>query len=141
VQGNCPQTQLSFERWLKWLVLERTSCALLSLTLIIYLAVLSCRQTVPGLGFMSRTRVVHSRKLDPTPSSNAFEAEPESPYDAAVANVINVHESLTCHQYVVYSATFQVPAFYFTIHDSSEFWIILRPNYSKISFQMGVLYR
>ncbi|KAJ7283730.1 hypothetical protein C8J57DRAFT_1293396, partial [Mycena rebaudengoi] len=26
---------------------------------------------------------------------------------------------LTCVQYIVYSATFQVPAFYFTLHDAS----------------------
>lgn len=28
-------------------------------------------------------------------------------------------ETLTCKQYIVYSATFQVPAFYFTLHDAS----------------------
>ncbi|KAJ7667943.1 hypothetical protein DFH06DRAFT_1184012 [Mycena polygramma] len=28
-------------------------------------------------------------------------------------------ETLTCKQYIVYSATFQVPAFYFTLHDTS----------------------
>ncbi|KAJ6539268.1 hypothetical protein B0H19DRAFT_1178129 [Mycena capillaripes] len=28
-------------------------------------------------------------------------------------------ETLTCKQYTVYSASFQVPAFYFTLHDAS----------------------
>ena len=27
--------------------------------------------------------------------------------------------ALTCKQYIVYSATFQVPAFYFTLNDTS----------------------
>jgi ubiquitin-like-conjugating enzyme ATG10 len=35
------------------------------------------------------------------------------------ATLLQSHStSLTSTQYVVYSATFQVPAFYFTIHDS-----------------------
>ncbi|TRM67976.1 hypothetical protein BD626DRAFT_480410 [Schizophyllum amplum] len=38
--------------------------------------------------------------------------------DDAAASQSDIEQSLSCHQYVVYSAGFQVPAFYFTIHDS-----------------------
>ncbi len=36
----------------------------------------------------------------------------------------STEESLTCNQYVVYSATFGVPAFYFTLHDRSAWKLI-----------------
>ena len=39
--------------------------------------------------------------------------------DASEVFTSAIYESLTAQQYVVHSATFQVPAFYFTIHDSS----------------------
>ena len=42
-----------------------------------------------------------------------------------------IRESLVTQQYVVYSATFQVPAFYFTIHNSSLWPLeILRYNFN-----------
>jgi hypothetical protein len=39
--------------------------------------------------------------------------------DASALSMPVTHESLIARQYVVYSATFHVPAFYFTIHNSS----------------------
>lgn len=48
-----------------------------------------------------------------------------SPVDDASELAMSTHESLTAQQYVVYSATFQVPAFYFTVHDSS-LWLCRR---------------
>lgn len=39
--------------------------------------------------------------------------------DASELLTTATHESLAAQQYVVHSATFQVPTFYFTIHDSS----------------------
>jgi len=80
---------------------------------------------------MTRT-AVHSRRLDSSLPSDTVDAELESPDDVATANFINAHESLTSRQYVVYSATFQVPAFYFIIHDSSAFRNNLRLIYSEI---------
>jgi ubiquitin-like-conjugating enzyme ATG10 len=32
----------------------------------------------------------------------------------------SVPPPLTVHEYIIYSASFNVPAFYFTVHDSSE---------------------
>jgi hypothetical protein len=46
----------------------------------------------------------------------------EQPYpddDAAVLSVSSAADELISQQYVAFSATFQVPAFYFTLHDSS----------------------
>jgi Autophagocytosis associated protein, active-site domain len=42
--------------------------------------------------------------------------------DASVLSMSDAHESLIAQQYVVYSATFQVPAFYFTLHNS-RLWL------------------
>lgn len=39
--------------------------------------------------------------------------------DAAVLFTPSTSEELISQQYVVFSATFQVPAFYFTLHDTS----------------------
>ncbi|KAJ2992003.1 hypothetical protein NUW54_g8041 [Trametes sanguinea] len=73
---------------------------------------------VPGLGYLARTvrlprttpseaEMVNSIGLDEI-------AEQEDNTTASAA-----HEILTCRQYVVYSPTYAVPAFYFTLHDSS----------------------
>ena len=44
-------------------------------------------------------------------------------------------ECLTCTQSVVYSPTFQVPAFYFTMHHSSRFIVILSPYVPNASYR------
>ncbi|KAJ6599142.1 hypothetical protein DFH09DRAFT_26429 [Mycena vulgaris] len=62
----------------------------------------------PGLGYMTRT-ALHTRR--------AAETLAEEDVDDATAAA--PAETLTCMQYIVYSATFQVPAFYFTLHDAS----------------------
>ncbi|KAJ7129766.1 hypothetical protein C8R44DRAFT_777610 [Mycena epipterygia] len=64
--------------------------------------------TVPGMGYMARS-ALHTRRT-------AAE-EDISDGDEAIAPA--PAETLTCLQYIVYSATFQVPAFYFTLHDAS----------------------
>ncbi|KAJ7744520.1 hypothetical protein DFH07DRAFT_834606 [Mycena maculata] len=64
--------------------------------------------SVSGFGYMARS-VLHTRR--------AAEKETEQGLDDATA--APAVETLTCLQYVVYSATFQVPAFYFTLHDAS----------------------
>lgn len=75
-------------------------------------------QTVPCLGYLSRT-TIHYRRLAPTcPSLDLDDDFQEDVIDEAVVMGSSGHESLTSKQYVVHSATFQVPAFYFTIHDS-----------------------
>lgn len=51
------------------------------------------------------------------------DAELEEDTDLATASV--GPSTLTCTQHVVYSSTFLVPAFYFTIHDSRAYWVIL----------------
>lgn len=43
----------------------------------------------------------------------------EEPFDDAVLVYSTTSEFITSLQYVVFSGSFQVPAFYFTMHDSS----------------------
>ncbi|KAJ7507720.1 hypothetical protein B0H11DRAFT_1968331 [Mycena galericulata] len=64
--------------------------------------------SVPGFGYMARS-AQHTRRV-------ADRAEEE---DSDPATAAPVAETLTCMQYIVYSATFEVPAFYFTLHDAS----------------------
>ncbi|RPD74451.1 hypothetical protein L226DRAFT_535329 [Lentinus tigrinus ALCF2SS1-7] len=73
---------------------------------------------VPNLGYLSRT--VHfprtsNQRIDAVEDVDT--SQPSVENDDAVCHVPG--ESLTCNQYVVYSATFGVPAFYFTLHDNS----------------------
>ncbi|KAH9843816.1 uncharacterized protein C8Q71DRAFT_697129 [Rhodofomes roseus] len=75
-------------------------------------------QYVPGLGYMSRFVPL---------SLNASEASSDKHEDYGLipddsedeAAVSESREALTCTQSVVFSPTFQVPAFYFTIHRSN----------------------
>ncbi|RDX53108.1 hypothetical protein OH76DRAFT_1494773 [Lentinus brumalis] len=73
---------------------------------------------VLNLGYLSRTRHLSGT---PHPRTDVGEADdfnhPSVEEDDAVWH--STEESLTCNQYVVYSATFGVPAFYFTLHDRS----------------------
>ncbi|GLB33727.1 putative autophagocytosis associated protein, active-site domain [Lyophyllum shimeji] len=74
--------------------------------------------SVPNLGFLSRT-VLHFRRsrsssTDVLPTDVGTEESLNEEDDAGTASA---PETLVSRQYVVYSATFQVPAFYFTVHD------------------------
>lgn len=62
--------------------------------------------------YLSRTSLLHR-------SSHAIDDGDEDG-DPATASPVH-HDLLTSQQYVVYSPTFRVPTFYFTIHDSSPF--------------------
>ena len=78
------------------------------------------------LGYLSRTiwlsRKQKSRSgFDPEELSLLhIEAEPpeDDPSSMSPEEQLDV---LSCCQYIVYSVSFQVPAFYFTIHDLSVF--------------------
>lgn len=59
-------------------------------------------------GYLSRTSLLHR-------SSHTLNDGDEDPATASPA----LHDLLTVQQYVVYSPTFRVPTFYFTIHDST----------------------
>ncbi|KAI0676834.1 hypothetical protein C8Q78DRAFT_999764 [Trametes maxima] len=75
---------------------------------------------VSGLGYLARTVYL--------PRTNEPEAEAETDdatelADSGVSDdeslAASPEELLACKQYIVYSPTFEVPAFYFTIHGSS----------------------
>ncbi|KAF5364190.1 hypothetical protein D9756_000697 [Leucocoprinus leucothites] len=77
--------------------------------------------TYPNFGFMSRTVTVFRR---PDTSAHYFddplgEEVLEEEHDATVLSATSETESFTCQQYVVFSSTFRVPAFYFLLSDSS----------------------
>ncbi|OJT13331.1 hypothetical protein TRAPUB_10097 [Trametes pubescens] len=81
-------------------------------------SVLTGVQYVSGLGYLSRGIL-----LPRSPSSEEDEggelAEPALVTEDESAAVVP-GELLTCKQYVVYSAAFEVPAFYFTLHESNQ---------------------
>ncbi|KAJ7276284.1 hypothetical protein B0H12DRAFT_1084534 [Mycena haematopus] len=62
-----------------------------------------------GYGYMARS-CQHTRRTGAV--ADAMDG------DGDEATATTPTETLTCKQYVVYSATFQVPAFYFTLHDA-----------------------
>ncbi|KAI0637781.1 hypothetical protein C8Q77DRAFT_1205909 [Trametes polyzona] len=70
---------------------------------------------VSGLGYLSRVVLLSSVQADG--DSDEHEADIDGDEDDATA--ASDGELLTCKQYVVYSPTYEVPAFYFTLHDRS----------------------
>jgi hypothetical protein len=85
-------------------------------------------QSLPGFGYMSRT-AVHSRRLDigALPDIPYDEqVEPEEVDEATVNPSPAVGEALNAQHFVVYSATFGAPVFYFTVHDPSMWITTLR---------------
>lgn len=76
------------------------------------------RSDRPGYGFLTRTSH-HEWKspFDPHSYIDLEEVEIEEE-DIATAQASEL-PSLTVHEYIVYSASFNVPAFYFTMQDSS----------------------
>ncbi|KAG5716516.1 Ubiquitin-like-conjugating enzyme ATG10 [Termitomyces sp. T112] len=73
-----------------------------------------------GFGFLSRT-VHHFRR----PQSSLTDQRHVIQEDEAEADIKDVPETLVSQQYVVYSPTFRVPTFYFSIHDSMGSPLIL----------------
>ncbi|KAI0366408.1 hypothetical protein BV20DRAFT_971929 [Pilatotrama ljubarskyi] len=71
---------------------------------------------ISGLGYLART-VLLPRKHTPEVDEASELCEPLAIDDEAVS--VPAGDLLTCKQYVVYSATFEVPAFYFTLHEST----------------------
>ncbi|KAH9007119.1 hypothetical protein EDB86DRAFT_2870099, partial [Lactarius hatsudake] len=77
--------------------------------------------TVPGLGYLFRTVPLHGCALAPDEDVDFVQEDvPQSAVfvdDPAIADGASP-EYFTCEQSIAFSPTFQVPAFYFTIHDS-----------------------
>jgi ubiquitin-like-conjugating enzyme ATG10 len=75
-------------------------------------------QTLPGFGYMHRMVTLKWRN----PESDDTSLEIDDGLDVADDGTTAPYHSpdpLTCQQYVVLSATFRVPTFYFSIHGSS----------------------
>ncbi|KAI0721900.1 hypothetical protein C8T65DRAFT_565217 [Cerioporus squamosus] len=93
---------------------------------------------VPNLGYLSRTvhlPAISHRRLNIAEDDDTNEPTVEE--DDAEWHVSE--ESLTCNQYVVYSATFGVPAFYFTLHDRSGSPLALEQVVQSALFQPDTL--
>jgi hypothetical protein len=77
---------------------------------------------MPAFGYMSRS-VIHTWRFQPLAIDELpLDGDLDDGYhedDAAALSMPVTHESLTAQQWIVYSTTFQVPAFYFTMHNSS----------------------
>jgi ubiquitin-like-conjugating enzyme ATG10 len=77
-----------------------------------------------GFGYLSRV-VLTTRRRGVALGVNEEELDVNEGDDdadeAAAAAPASHAQILSCHQYIVYSATFQVAAFYFTMHDLSVF--------------------
>lgn len=80
------------------------------------------------MGFMSRstTQLWTSRSsaIDTMPLDQVLEETFAEDDDPSMTDVLNVHENLVSQEYTVYSSTFQVPAFYFTVHDQSLYILL-----------------
>ncbi|KAJ7179247.1 hypothetical protein C8R46DRAFT_887406 [Mycena filopes] len=63
--------------------------------------------SLPACAYMARDRL-YTRRSDDTDNADDDDATASTP-----------PETLTCTQYIVYSPTFQVPTFYFTLRDAS----------------------
>ncbi|KZT12721.1 uncharacterized protein LAESUDRAFT_668604 [Laetiporus sulphureus 93-53] len=72
----------------------------------------------PHLGYMSRS-VLISVNAEPRSSHEDDEGWLEAPETVDDVAVFSESDIVTARQSVVYSATFQVPAFYFTMHHSN----------------------
>ena len=93
-------------------------------------------QYIPGLGFLSRTVHLPSRPVQFTEREDEdglveLIAEDD---DATLGARVDL---LTCRQYVVHSATFGVPTFYFTLHDASACPISYSISTSLIGSNIG----
>jgi ubiquitin-like-conjugating enzyme ATG10 len=91
----------------------------------------------PGFGYMFRTVTFSSvQDIAPNLALESFDEVVEGDDDHATLPQ-SQSASLNSTQYVVYSATFQVPAFYFTIHDSCAWACTMSHARSEDEFQMG----
>ncbi|KAF8236619.1 hypothetical protein L208DRAFT_1390365, partial [Tricholoma matsutake] len=74
-----------------------------------------------GFGYMSRS-VIHTWRSQPLARDELSldsDLDDRCPDDAFALSMPVTHESIITQQWVVYSATFHVPAFYFTMHNST----------------------
>jgi len=86
---------------------------------------LTLLQGYPNLGFLKRQiPTKENNVLNETDLLGQLEEEFISlaidPLDAAAVEAEPPYTVLIVYQYVVWSATFQVPVFYFTVHETSE---------------------
>ncbi|KAF5370050.1 hypothetical protein D9758_001126 [Tetrapyrgos nigripes] len=92
---------------------------------------------VSGLGYMSRN-AVYSRRLSSIDEGEIEQSgAPES--DEATLSIANERGIFTCRQYVVFSATFQVPCFYFSIYNSGGVPLSLEEILKTTLFQPCVV--
>jgi len=98
-------------------------------------------QFMPGFGYMSRTVAISSTQDYNTPSNSLESLDDISEVDNDEATLSHSHSTcLSSTQYVVYSATFQVPTFYFTIHNSCAWAFTANSLRSENPFQMDHLF-
>jgi ubiquitin-like-conjugating enzyme ATG10 len=92
-------------------------------------------QQLSGFGYMSRTVTLLTGQDDGDNSRLHLDSTNEVVEiddDATVSHLPSTR--LVSNQYIVYSATFQVPAFYFTIHDSSTWSLIAGSTRSEAQY-------
>ena len=75
----------------------------------------------PGYGFLTRTRYLRWKSpFDPYSHVDSINLEEVEVEEEDIATVQTSElPSLTAQEYIVYSASFNVPAFYFTMQNSS----------------------
>ncbi len=86
---------------------------------------------------MSR-KTIHTRTRSPyLDSLDTGDLGLEYEDDATATSPTRSCDIVTCHQYVVHSASFQVPAFYFTMHDASKPILYVSESIIKSSISDG----
>lgn len=99
-----------------WSWVEHPVCTLPIVNTILLFS--SSSQTVPGLGYLSRTVTVqgHTRNRDSDLLEDDVLEAGVATEDPALASDAS-SGLLICGQSVAFSPTYQVPVFYFTVHD------------------------
>ncbi|KAJ3999530.1 hypothetical protein F5050DRAFT_1737524 [Lentinula boryana] len=93
--------------------------------------------SVCSLGYLSRNSNYLSRHMEPFIHIDSNDNYTE--IDEAAAPICIDTEALTSQQYVVYSATFQVPCFYFTMYHSNGAPLPINELLSSTLFRPGIL--
>ncbi|KAJ3559834.1 hypothetical protein NM688_g97 [Phlebia brevispora] len=93
----------------------------------------------PGLGYLSRSVTLPAQcPVEESDDVHEIQDVAVESMDEAALSVSVSATPVTCQQYVVYSATFQVPAFYFSVHRSDGVGLSLEEIMSTPLFRPHV---
>ena len=122
--AQSPSLSVGATRLRDWSWVEHPVCTIWYRFIVLVL-ILILSQTVPGLGYLFRSVSLHGRA--PAQDRDNDLVQDDVPPSLECVDDFAIAEDaspgfLTCGQSITFSPTFQVPTFYFTIHDSSAYF-------------------